>query len=44
MWRYAFYALVVYVRIAAERTGRSLEDVVAALAVRRGLKLEAKTP
>jgi len=44
MWRYAFYALVVYVRIAAERTGRSLEDVVAALAVRRGLKLETTAP
>ena len=44
MWRYAFYALVVYVRIAAERTGRSLEEVVGALAVRRGLKLETTAP
>jgi hypothetical protein len=37
MWRYAFYALVIYVRIAAERSGRSLEEIVTALAVHRGL-------
>jgi hypothetical protein len=44
MWRYAFYALVVYVRVAAERTGRLLEEVVAVLAEYRGLKLEARAP
>jgi hypothetical protein len=38
-WLYAFYALVIYVRIAAERTDRSVEVVVRALAVRYGLKL-----
>jgi hypothetical protein len=40
MWSFAFYALVVYVRIAAERSGRSPEEVVTALAEHRGLKLE----
>jgi len=44
MWRYAFYALVVYVRIASERTGRSLEEVVKALAGHRGLELETTAP
>jgi hypothetical protein len=39
MWRYAF-ALVVYVRIAAERSGRSVEQVAMALAEHRELKLE----
>jgi hypothetical protein len=44
MWRYAFYALVVYVRIAAERSERSLEEVVTVLAEHRGLKLEITAP
>jgi hypothetical protein len=44
MWRYAFYALVVYARIASERTGRSLEEIAAALAEHRGLKLETTAP
>ena len=39
MWTYAFYALVLYARVAAERTGRSLEDVATALAGRRGIDL-----
>ena len=39
MWTYAFYALVLYGRVAAERTGRSLEDVATALAERRGIDL-----
>jgi len=38
-WRYAFYALVIYVRAAAERTDRSVDAVTRALAARRGLKL-----
>lgn len=38
-WLYAFYALVIYVRAAAERTDRSVEAVARALAARRGLKL-----
>jgi len=40
MWTYAFYALVLYGRVAAERTGRSLEDIAAALAERRYIDLE----
>ena len=36
-WAYAFYALVIYVRAAAERTNRSVEEVARALAARRGL-------
>ena len=40
MWRYAFYALVVYARIASERTGRPLEEIAAILAEHRGVKLE----
>ena len=39
MWEYAFYALVLYGRVAAERTGRTLEDVATALAEGRGLDL-----
>jgi hypothetical protein len=44
MWRYAFYALVIYVRIAGERSGRSLEEVVTALAEHRELNLEITAP
>jgi len=40
MWRYAFYALVVYARIASEQTGRPLEEIAAVLAEHRGVKLE----
>jgi hypothetical protein len=40
LWRYAFYALLAYARAAAERTGRSVEDVASAIAVRRGIKLD----
>jgi hypothetical protein len=43
MWEYAFYALLVYGRIAAERSGRSSEDVAAAIAKRRGIKLEVSS-
>ena len=39
MWEYAFYALVLYGRVAAERSGRTLEDVATALAERRGIDL-----
>jgi hypothetical protein len=44
MWRYAFYALVAYARAASERTGRSLEEVAAAMAEHRGIKLAEKAP
>jgi hypothetical protein len=39
MWEYAFYALLVYGRIAAERTGRSSKAVASAIAERRGITL-----
>ena len=39
MWRFAFYALMLYGRVAAERTGRSLDDIATALAERRGIDL-----
>ncbi len=39
MWEYAFYALVLYARLAAERTRRPPEAVAAAIAKRRGVDL-----
>jgi hypothetical protein len=39
MWEYVFYALVLYGRVAAERTVRTPEDVASALADRRGIDL-----
>ncbi len=39
MWKFAFYAVVLYGRVAAERTGHSLDDIAAALAERRGIEL-----
>ncbi len=44
LWVYAFYALVIYLRIAAERTSRSVEDVARALATRRGVELDSPVP
>jgi hypothetical protein len=41
MWEYAFYALVLYARVAAERTGRSPESIATAIAERRGIDLKA---
>lgn len=38
-WMYAFYALVIYLRMAAERTDRSVEDVARALAARHDVKV-----
>jgi hypothetical protein len=37
LWSYSFYALVIYLRIAAERTGRSSGDVARALTATRGV-------
>jgi hypothetical protein len=39
MWEYAFYALILYGRMAAERTGRSVDEIASALAERRGMEL-----
>jgi hypothetical protein len=41
MWEFAFYALVLYVRAAAERTDRTPDTVAAAIANRRGIDLES---
>lgn len=38
LWEYALYALVVYVRIAAERTGQPIGETCARLAARHGLE------
>ncbi len=40
LWFYAFFALVIYMRIAAERSERSFEEVARALAARRGVSLD----
>jgi hypothetical protein len=37
LWVYSFFALLIYVRVAAELTGRSVEQVVLAIANRRGI-------
>jgi hypothetical protein len=39
LWEYAFYALVLYGRVAGERTGRAPEVVAQAIAERRGIDL-----
>lgn len=44
MWRYALYALVLYARAAAERTGRSPGDIAVALAKCRGVDLGDSHP
>lgn len=41
LWAYSFYALLIYVRVAAERTGRTCEDVALSIAGRRGMTLVA---
>jgi len=38
LWEYAFYALVVYVRVAAERSRRSVLEVCTRLASRHGVE------
>jgi hypothetical protein len=39
LWMYSFYALVIFMRAAAERTGRSLEEVARSIADRRMVRL-----
>jgi hypothetical protein len=39
LWTYSFFALLIYVRAAAERTGRSSEEVARSIADRRGVAL-----
>jgi hypothetical protein len=35
LWEYALYARVIYIRVAAERSGRSVAEVCTRLAGRR---------
>jgi hypothetical protein len=37
LWIYSFFALLIYVRAAAERTGRSSHDIALSIAGRRGV-------
>jgi hypothetical protein len=39
LWRWSFYALIIYLRIAAERTGRPLAVVCESIAARRGVEI-----
>jgi hypothetical protein len=41
LWEYALYALVIYVRVAAERSGQSVGEMCARLAARHGLETAA---
>jgi hypothetical protein len=40
LWFYSLFALVIYLRIAAERSERSFEEVARALAAQRGVVLD----
>jgi hypothetical protein len=39
LWVYSLFALLIFVRAAAERTGRSVEEVALAIADRRLVRL-----
>jgi|ERR1022692_1902507 hypothetical protein len=39
LWVYSFFALLIFIRAAAERTGRSLEEVALSIADRRMVRL-----
>lgn len=41
MWEYAFYALLLYARVAAERSGRPIDEVAATIAKRRGIEFDS---
>jgi hypothetical protein len=40
LWSFAFYALVAYLRVAAERTDRSVGQVASAIADRRSVTID----
>jgi hypothetical protein len=42
LWTYSFFAFLLYVRVASERTGRSVEEVARSIADRRGVAV--RTP
>ena len=39
LWIYSFFAFLLYVRVAAERTGQPVEEVARSIADRRGVTL-----
>jgi len=39
LWTYSFFALLLFIRVAAERTGQPVEEVVGSIADRRGVTL-----
>ena len=39
LWTYSFFALLIFIRAAAERTGRSVEEVALSIADRRLVRL-----
>ncbi len=39
LWVYSFFALLIFIRAAAERTGRSVEEVACSIADRRMIRL-----
>jgi hypothetical protein len=39
LWIYSFFALLIFIRAAAERTGRSVEEVATSIADRRLVRL-----
>lgn len=39
LWRYAFFALTIYVRAAAQRSGLTVREVCAQIAARRGVEV-----
>ena len=39
LWVYSFFAFLLYVRVAAERTGRSVEEVARSIADRRSVTM-----
>jgi len=39
LWVYSFFALLIFIRAAAERTGRSVEEVASSIADRRMVRL-----
>jgi hypothetical protein len=43
LWRWSFYALFIYLRVAAERSGRPLAIVCESIAARHGVEI-APTP
>jgi hypothetical protein len=44
LWRYAFYALTIYVCAAAQRSGLTVGEVFAQIAARRGLEVLPAAP